>query len=105
MIGIDMEDVCRFSKMEERERSKFLTEKELEYCKERSAATVAGFWCAKEAVVKAMGSGFGEIGYLDVVICHDERRMPYAVVPKVNLTFEVSISHTEKSCVAVALSK
>jgi holo-[acyl-carrier protein] synthase len=51
--------------------------------KEPTRATInklAGRWAAKEAVVKALGTGWRGIGYTDVEICHRQSGAPFVVL-------------------------
>ncbi|MEM1303403.1 MAG: holo-ACP synthase [Planctomycetota bacterium] len=63
-IGTDITEVLRIAKMIERHgelfTSRVYTEHEIEYCAARKAATqhYAGRWAAKEAVLKALGTGW-----------------------------------------------
>ena len=42
----------------------------------KGAQTAAGFWAAKEAVSKALGTGFGPLAPADVEITHDASGAP-----------------------------
>lgn len=63
-IGTDIIECLRIAKMIERHGELFITrtytEHEIEYCAVRKAATqhYAGRWAAKEAVLKALGTGW-----------------------------------------------
>ncbi len=63
MIGIDIVRVERIAKMHEKFKDKayarFLSEDEIALVK--SPSTAAGFWAAKEAASKALGTGIGSI--------------------------------------------
>ncbi len=41
---------------------------------------LAGRWAAKEAVVKALGTGWRGIGYTDVEICRHQNGVPFVVL-------------------------
>ncbi len=62
-VGTDIIEVLRIAQMIERHGELFIgrvyTEHEIEYCASRKAATqhYAGRWAAKEAVLKALGTG------------------------------------------------
>jgi len=62
MIGIDITVISRIQKMIDRFGSKalnkFLNQKEIELGKNTSS--YAGFWAAKEAASKAIGTGIGK---------------------------------------------
>lgn len=63
-IGTDIVEVLRIAQMIERHGELFITrvftDHEIEYCTARKAATqhYAGRWAAKEAVLKAIGTGW-----------------------------------------------
>lgn len=74
-IGTDIVECLRIAKMIERHGELFLgrvyTSHEIEYCSSRKAATqhYAGRWAAKEAVLKALGTGWsGGIRWKDVEV-------------------------------------
>ncbi|TWT95867.1 Holo-[acyl-carrier-protein] synthase [Botrimarina colliarenosi] len=86
-IGADIIEVLRIAKMIERHGELFIgrvyTEHEIDYCASRKAATqhYAGRWAAKEAVLKALGTGWVRgISWRDV-----EVRNSAAGVPQVRL--------------------
>jgi holo-[acyl-carrier protein] synthase len=62
-IGTDITEVLRIAQMIERHGELFVervyTPAEIEYCRARTMATqhFAGRWAAKEAVLKALGTG------------------------------------------------
>lgn len=63
-LGTDIVEVERIAKMIERHAASFVnrifTPNEIAYCQQRkfSAEPFAGRWAAKEAVMKALGTGF-----------------------------------------------
>ena len=79
-IGIDMADMGRFLDWSPFKKARIFTKKELDY----AAATVAGgekhlanFWAAREAFVKALGTGFGDdIQFSDISVAHDDNGRP-----------------------------
>lgn len=82
-VGTDIVECLRISQMIERHGELFLnrvfTQTEIGYCSARAAATqhYAGRWAAKEAVLKAMGTGWARgIRWLDIEIRNDERGRP-----------------------------
>lgn len=109
-IGIDMESVARFEhKLDDREfLNRIFNQAELTYCfsKHNPAVNLTGYFCAKEAIVKAFHSAFGEgaIALCDIEISHNAQGVPQAIV-RSNFSFEVrlSISHTTDSAIAIAL--
>jgi len=79
MVGIDIVSIARIEKMIERFGNKalkrFLNKKEIALVK--SASTAAGFWAAKEAASKAIGTGIGkECGFHDIKISKTKRNAP-----------------------------
>lgn len=79
MIGIDITSVERITKMYEkfgnRAYEKFLNPKEIELVKRPE--TAAGFWAAKEAASKALGTGIGaSCGFHDIKISKSEKGAP-----------------------------
>jgi holo-[acyl-carrier protein] synthase len=82
-IGTDIVECLRIAQMIERHGELFLTrvytEREIQYCSSRKAATqhYAGRWAAKEAVLKAMGTGWAKgISWRDIEVRNDERGRP-----------------------------
>ncbi len=78
-IGTVFVECLRIAQMIERHGELFLarvyTPREIEYCSSRKAATqhYAGRWAAKEAVLKAMGTGWARgIGWHDIEVRNDE---------------------------------
>lgn len=74
-IGTDIIECLRIAQMIERHGELFLTRvytpREIEYCSARKAATqhYAGRWAAKEAVLKALGTGWSRgISWTDVEV-------------------------------------
>ncbi len=82
-IGTDIVDCLRIAQMIERHGETFLnrvyTHREIEYCSSRKAATqhYSGRWAAKEAVLKAMGTGWSNgISWRDIEVRNDESGKP-----------------------------
>jgi holo-[acyl-carrier protein] synthase len=74
-IGTDIVECLRIAQMIERHGELFInrvyTDHEIEYCRGRKAATqhYAGRWAAKEAVLKALGTGWRRgISWRDVEV-------------------------------------
>ncbi len=113
-VGIDIEDVSRFLgyDKDKTKLNKIFTQKEQEYfAKFKEKAThIAGAFCAKEAVSKALKVGFYKsLSPLDIEILHDERGEPYIVknekISKLlsDKEIDISISHTKKQAVAICV--
>lgn len=82
-IGIDIVKVDRIEKAVERWSDSFtrrvFTERELEYCtkQKKPAQHLAARFGAKEAVMKAFGTGHaGGVKWTDVEVLHDEKGKP-----------------------------
>lgn len=110
MIGIDITSVDRIKKMYEKFGQKayarFLDEKEIAMIKRAESA--AGFWAAKEAASKAIGTGIGkDCSFHDIKIRRDERGAPKLKYKKhVRKKFGikksyVSITHDQGVAIAV----
>ena len=91
---------------------RLFTLEEQAYCSryKRSARHYAGRFAAKEAVVKALGTGFGEaVSWLDMEIMNDERGKPYVKISSKleerfnHPVFLISISHCEEYATAFAV--
>ncbi len=83
-IGCDIADILRFEKNfgNIKFNSKVYTDNEQLYIKNKNAHTAAGIWCAKEAVSKALGTGFTEFDVKDVEILHTSDGKPYVKLYK-----------------------
>lgn len=82
-IGTDVVEVLRIAQMIERHGELFIqrvyTPFEIDYCNARKAATqhFAGRWAAKEAILKALGTGWARgISWTDMEIRNDEAGRP-----------------------------
>lgn len=111
-------DLCTISRIEEAMSNpsfirKILTEEEREALGPRlnRAESVAGIYCAKEAVMKVLGTGFGPVGFHDVQIFHSPKGQPQVrLTPKARQVLEnlglgevvVSISHEGGLAIATA---
>ena len=114
MIGVDVAEVGRFGKDTLPQFClRVFTDAEREYLSSRKYAltSVAGLFAAKEAVLKALGTGIGNgVALKDVEILHTEKGQPYAVLHRqaerifseLGKRLSVSISHTSDLAVAVA---
>jgi len=115
-LGTDIIEVGRIRKTIERHKehfySKVFTKEELAYCLEHQdpALTLAGRFAAKEAVAKALGTGFGkQVNFLDIAIINDEAGRPYLKFSEnFNELFDfpdmiVSISHCKEYATATVI--
>jgi holo-[acyl-carrier protein] synthase len=119
-IGTDIVETHRIAQMIERHGELFLhrvyTPFEIGYCSERKAATqhYAGRWAAKEAVLKALGTGWARgIRWLDIEIRNDIGGQPRIVLDGAarEISLEsgidevlISISHCQAYATAYALA-
>ncbi len=69
-IGTDIIEIDRIKKLLGKGDffNRFFTEGEREYLKKKKPESAAGYFCAKEAVVKALGTGFSGLKWTDVEI-------------------------------------
>jgi holo-[acyl-carrier protein] synthase len=115
-LGSDIVELARIREVMAEKGQRFLdkvlTKGEKEYCKQYSDAAphVAGRFAAKEAVVKALGCGFGaEVAFLDIEILKDEKGKPTVFLSeKVKAHFDepimhISITHSREHAFAVAI--
>ena len=119
-IGTDIVECLRIANMIERHGELFLhrvyTDHEIQYCSSRKAATqhYAGRWAAKEAVLKALGTGWsGGITWQDIEVRNDLAGKPIIALGGVarDLCEErgiaemlISISHCRHYATAYALA-
>lgn len=112
MIGIDIEKISRFENWNEEGFKRIFSQKEIEYANSFSNKLehFCGFFCVKEAFVKALGDD--SIHYSEIEVLHDENGKPY-----INQTdyiksimrehfksrIEISISHCKEYATAVVL--
>jgi holo-[acyl-carrier protein] synthase len=117
-IGVDMVEVERIragvERFGERFLARFFTPTEREQSREVPARLAARF-AAKEAAAKALGTGIGDVSWVDIEIESDARGRPHlklhntAAVLAAELglhEWQVSLTHTHEHAIAfvVALS-
>jgi len=110
-IGTDIVKIARFERgFSDRFLTRVFSEYERAYVQKKNAASIAGLFAAKEAVVKALGSGFSGFWPCDIEILHDVRGKPYvrlrgkaARLLKRRHKIMVSISHNETDAIAFAV--
>lgn len=95
-VGIDVESVHRF----EAANPRLFTDAERDHCQGR-AESLAGVWCVKEAVVKALAR-WRAVSVREVEVTYDGER---PVVHIEGFEIEVSISHTGEHAAAVAIAQ
>ncbi len=105
--GIDIVTISRFKQFENDKTHHFLhktfTKEEIDYCFcfKEPASHLAGIFCAKEAVSKALG--VNTFPFIEIEIRHRCDGAPYACSKGKELRVSVSISHTEDMACAIAL--
>ena len=116
-IGNDIIEIERIEKAISKEsfKDKIYTQRELENIKKRGnrAETYVGVFSAKEAISKAIGTGVREFSLTDLEILNDDLGKPYVVVSekldkiikskKEDYQIEISISHSKKYAIAMAI--
>ena len=106
-IGVDIVEVTRIKNAIEKNNGfleKVFTKKEIEYCEKRKNKyqSYAGRFSAKEAFVKALGTGFNdEVSFKDIEILNDELGKPNIKYKDYNI--ELSISHEQNYAVAMVI--
>lgn len=83
-IGIDLVECGRFLDWSAFKKQRIFTKKELEYADADNANAekhLANFWAAREACLKALGTGFGEdIAFSDVSVIHNDAGRPELLI-------------------------
>ncbi len=78
--GVDILEIERWKSVKNRHGERFLariyTAEEIEDCAGKAASLAARF-AAKEAVAKALGTGIGAVGWLDIEIRLDDNGRPF----------------------------
>jgi len=105
VIGIDIINIDRIKKSLKSAvfAKKTFTPAEILYAESKadSAQTYAGLFAAKEATVKALGTGFTGLNLEQIEIKHSAQGQPFAVVDSKEI--KISISHDSGFAVAVAI--
>ena len=116
-IGNDIIEIERIEKAISKEsfKNKVYTQRELENIEKRGdrVETYAGIFSAKEAISKAIGTGVREFSLTDLEILNDDLGKPYVIVSekldkiiknkKEDYQIEISISHSKKYAIAMAI--
>lgn len=116
-LGTDIIEIDRVKQATEktpRFLEKLFTDRERAYFARRKMRmeTIAGSFAAKEALSKALGTGIGKIGFLDIEILRQESGQPKIVLSDkarrtLNLGekdgFMLSISHCKAYAVATVI--
>lgn len=115
-IGIDLVDIERFERVKPRVRERLFTPAEAKYCvlQRRPALHFAARFAAKEAILKALGTGWsGGIAWSEVEIVREEhgaatvkltgKAAKQAKKLKIK-SWQVSLTHTSSTAAAVAVA-
>ncbi|MBN2218010.1 MAG: holo-ACP synthase [Pirellulales bacterium] len=119
-IGTDITECLRIAKMIDRHADLFIsrvyTPREIHYCQTRKQSTehFTGRWAAKEAVLKALGTGWRRgIAWRDIEVLNEPDGRPIVhihgglkrIVEQLGITrLQVSISHCHTHAIAMAIA-
>jgi len=119
-LGTDIVEVDRIAQMIARHGDHFLARvysvEEIEHCRPRREAAqhFAGRWAAKEAVMKALGTGFTKnVGWVDIEIRVRPSGQPYVVLQGPTREYAeslgvgeilITLSHTPTIATATAIA-
>lgn len=116
-IGIDIIEIERIKKALNKPSfiNRCFTEKEIQYFKKRkyNVQTIAGYFCAKEAISKSLGTGFSTFKLLDIEIIKDHNGRPTVLLKNNAMKISkqmginnvlISISHCNTYAVANAVA-
>lgn len=115
-IGCDIIDISRIEKVMHNTRfiDKVYTQYEQACIKSKSVHTAAGIWAAKEAVSKALGTGFAGFTVKDIEIQHDNNGKPFVILHdgaeivssnQCIKRIHISISHEDTYAMAFAIAE
>lgn len=113
-IGIDIVSIKRIinilQKNPQRFLQKFLLPQEI-MLTHNNPQTIAGFWAAKEACSKALGTGIGkELGFLDIEITKNAKNAPLISITEEKKSYfgindlKLSITHEIDFAIAVVIA-
>lgn len=120
-IGTDATEIDRIEKMYERHPDTFLarvyTPMEQEYCRSRNkgfAESLAARWAAKEAVMKALGTGWNDgVSWTDIEVVSHPSGAPslrlsggaLAIAEKRGITeWQISLTHCKTLAIAFVVA-
>lgn len=107
-IGTDIQNNLRFASSLDGLLKKIFTSYELEEADKRSNKEeyFGSRFAAKEAISKALGTGFKGLTPLDIEIREDDKGKPYAVVKgREDMIFHLSISHEREFSIAMVVAE
>ena len=122
--GVDIVRIDRFKNMQDKARfmKRVFSVKEQEYLASKETQSMAGLFAAKEAIAKALGTGFSGFFPCDIEILHDKNGKPFVIlhgkpqeiadsleIKKGDYTqspsylIHISISHSQTDAIAFAV--
>lgn len=116
-IGVDIIEIARVEKLLAKPNiGKLFSDSELQYAEGQgnAAPSLAGCFAAKEAVLKAFGTGFAGMGLRDVEVRRREGGQPFVELHGAAADFaaenkitavHLSISHDKTRAVAMAVAE
>ncbi len=110
-IGTDIQTISAYEKRKNNKSllNKLFTQSELSILEKKSTQSYVGFFCAKEATAKALGTGFRTFMPTDIEVLTDSYGKPFVTLKGKALelantldvsNINVSISHSGDYCVA-----
>lgn len=115
-VGVDLIEVERIAvalaRHGDRFRQRVFTDRELAHCA-GNTRSLAGRYAVKEAVVKALGTGIGDVSWTDIEVLNDSRGKPHlklhasaqALARTKGLDhWDVSLSHTKTHAIGFAVA-
>ena len=104
-VGVDIEQVSRFKKRDDRLFDKIFSKRELKKMKNYNAQHLAGIFCAKEAVVKACNP-IERLKLRDIEVYNRKDGHPHVLIKSNAIRgndLRISISHSKDYAVAFAI--
>lgn len=112
-IGTDIIEISRVAEASKKKSflKRLFTEGEREYLEGKASESMAGYFCAKEAVAKALGTGFSGIALTEIEIVKNNS-VPGVILHGAAKTIaegkgvnniQLSISHCREYATAVAI--
>ena len=113
-IGVDVVDIDKFIDLTKAFIERVYTKNEIEYCEKfaKKQERYAGFFCAKEAFLKALDYNIDGLSLREIEVSHKENGAPtiilYGNVKKIfsSLTeknISLSLSHSNNTAIAMVL--
>lgn len=113
--GTDIIEIIRIEKILGKSNflRKFFTTKEIEYLSNKKPESIAGYFCAKEAVAKSLGTGFSGFQFTDIEIfkfngapCVKLHNKAWDLATQKGIvSIQISISHCKEYATAIAIAQ